>query len=159
MTNTISRVAICLAIAASPFGLFAAPAHTTTYVTEAAKETLSDDFPRATNVDWRDGQAPDVYTAYFTVNGVKVTANVDRDGTLLSVLRYYDGGKVPGRIRNLLTTQFPDRTIDGVTEYTDNTGDDTAPQTIQATMEDSGHVYTVTLEGHKAKTIQTMDKQ
>ena len=162
MTNTISHVAIVLLMAAaSP--VFATPAHhiasATTYVTEAAKEAISSDFPNAVNIDWRDGQAPDVYTAYFTVNGVKVTASVDRDGTVLSVLRYYDAARVPNRVRNLLTTQFPGRTIDGVTEYTDNTGDESAPVTFQATMEDAVHVYTVTIEGHKAKTTQTMDKQ
>ena len=184
MTNTISHAAIAvLMAAASP--VFATPAshtayaaeavahaagvttateatavtRTTSYVTEAAKEAIAADFPNAAGIDWRDGQAPDVYTAYFTVNGVKVTASVDKDGTVLSVLRYYDASRVPNRVRNLLTTQFPDRTIDAVTEYTDNTGDESAPVTFQATMEDASHVYTVMVEGHKAKTTQTMDKQ
>ena len=73
---------------------FTTPTHhtasaTSTYVTEAAKEAVASDFPNATNVDWRDGQAPDVYTAYFTVNSAKILTNVDKgQATLLSILRY-----------------------------------------------------------------------
>lgn len=169
MTNTIfqatRKTGICLLIAAacSPLGasVKASPVEPrTTYVTQAAEDAIAQDFPAAKNVQWKDANEADVYTAYFTVSGVKTTVNVDKDGTLLSVLRYYDASVLPDRIRMVLTKAYPDRTIDGVTELVDNTTDDAFEnKTYQATMEDAGHIYTVKIEGRKARTTVVMDKQ
>ena len=130
------------------------------FVTQAAEDELAQAFPNARNVQWKSAEEEGVYTAYFSVGSVKTTANIDKDGALLSVFRYFDAATVPDRIRTILTTQFPDKTIDGVTEMVDNTSPDgTDVTTYQGTIEDAQHIYKVRIDGKKAKITETMDKQ
>jgi hypothetical protein len=158
MTNILSRAAILLSIATatSPLALSAKPF--LPYVSDAARETVSDDFPYAKDVQWGARQDAGVYTAYMTNHGVKTTVDVGQDGALLSVLRYFEPSGIPARFRDILASQFPGRTTVCLIEYTDYTSDD-QERLIQATMEDADHLYTVRIEGQKAKVTQTIEKQ
>lgn len=168
MTNTFFRTALGLLFLTGGASVWAAPVarHAAiagpgaVLVTQAAEDELSEAFPNARNVQWKDADEEGVFTAYFTVGSVKTTANIDKDGKLLTFFRYYDAANLPDRIRTTLKEQYPDKTIQGMTEMVD----DTSPEglevtTYQGTLEDAQHIYKVRFDGRKAKITDTFDKQ
>lgn len=146
---------------AAPATFHAAPITThTAYVTQAAIDELTEAFPSAKNVQWKGADEEGVFTAYFMVGSVKTTANIDKDGKLLTFFRYYDAGNLPDRIRTILADQLPGKDIQGMTEMVDDTSPDgTEVTTYQGTLEDAQHIYKVRLDGRKAKITDTLDKQ
>src|ERR1700753_3085322 len=105
MTSTMIRTALGLMIAfggvsataapARPFAVVSTPGDV--LVTQAAEDELAQAFPNAHNVQWKSAEEEGVYTAYFSVGSVKTTANIDKDGALLSVFRYFDANSMPDR--------------------------------------------------------------
>jgi len=129
----------------------------TPYVSEQAEQTITEDFPAARNLTW-GSDAGAVYTAYFTQSGTRKVANVGDDGDLLSVLTYYTPGRIPTRVRNLLTEKYPDKTIKTVEAYEQEDGG--LPDiSYQATLEDASHWYIVTIDGKSVQTTQVLDKE
>jgi hypothetical protein len=129
-------------------------------VPSEAEATVTADFPSAHNLHWA-GEG-EVYTAYFTEYRIRTIANVDADGQLLSVLKYYGPARLPEKVRERLDNKYPDRTIKSVTEYDVNSFDDPSDgldATYSVTMEDAGHYYIVRTNGSDAWQEQVLDKE
>lgn len=130
-------------------------------VPSEAEATVSAEFPNAHHLTWAN-ESSSVYTAYFTEYRIRTIANVDADGQLLSVLKYYGPARLPGKIRERLDKKYPARTIKSVTEYDVNSfGDPTdgLDATYSVTMEDAGHYYIVRANGSDVWQVQTLDKE
>lgn len=143
------------------FSSSAFAAKPTPEVSDEAKAAIADDFPHAHNVVWKDGADPADYTAYFTEHHERTIATVDRDGDLLSVLKYRSASDLPASMQSLLDRRFAGKAISGVTEfdqYEPGGGDDAVDVTFQVTLEDSAHYYQVRLHNGDIEHVDVMIK-
>jgi len=77
-------------------------------------------FAEAKHVKWTE--YPDSYYVSFTQNDVLVKANYDKDGNLLNSIRYYKEQRLPLNILYKVKKEYSGRTIDIVTEVSNNDG-------------------------------------
>jgi hypothetical protein len=125
-------------------------------VTEKAKKAFVKTFPSAEATNWTESKSGDTYTAYFRMYDVKTVANFDRDGQLISVLRYYGEDRLPLTVLSLLKTKYSDKTIAGVTEFSKNQNEDVS---YYIKLEDNAHWYTVKIVGNDMEETEKLDKQ
>ena len=81
-------------------------------VLEAFRKTFQPD----TEVSW--GDAEDGFEASFKQNNISFRVFYDKDGTVLSSVRYYKAPSLPVIIRGKVEMKFKDKEIFGVTEVT-----------------------------------------
>jgi hypothetical protein len=77
-------------------------------------------FAEAKHVKWTE--YPDSYYVSFTQNDILVKANYDKDGNLLSSIRYYKEQRLPLSILYKVKKEYSSRTIDIVTEISNPEG-------------------------------------
>ena len=122
-------------------------------VTDSAKKSLRDKFPEAENVQWVENSAAHRLTAYFDLFDIRTVANFDRDGNLISTIRYYKEDHLPLSVLAKLKTQFAGKSVAGVTEVSQ--GDDV---TYFIRMEDAQKWYTVKVAGGDMTITESFDK-
>ena len=123
---------------------------------DKAKKAFVKNFPSAESINWTESKNGDTYTAYFRMYDVKTVANFDRDGQLISVLRYYGEDRLPLTVLALLKTKYADKTIAGVTEFSKNQNEDVA---YYVKVEDAKFWYTVKVVGNDMEETEKLDKQ
>lgn len=77
-------------------------------------------FAEAKHVKWTE--YPDSYYVTFTQNDILIKANYDKEGNLLSSLRYYKEQRLPLNILYKVKKEYPSKTIDMVTEVSNPDG-------------------------------------
>ncbi|MBS1916392.1 MAG: hypothetical protein JST87_08935 [Bacteroidetes bacterium] len=77
-------------------------------------------FAEAKHVKWTE--YPDSYFVSFTQNDILVKVTYDKDGNLLSSIRYYKEQRLPLNILYKVKKEYPSKTIDIVTEVSNSDG-------------------------------------
>jgi hypothetical protein len=158
----IGAAAICCALSSVAVAAKAAPKPAITPdVSELARTTIAEDFPDARHLVWAPGEAPDLYTAYFMEHRARNVARVDKDGELLSVLKYYGPHGLPEQVQSLLANKYPGKSITGVTEFDVYDSDDPIlgmDITYQVTLQDADHFYQVRISDNRVEETQVLDK-
>lgn len=153
----LKRMGVGLLLAATlSTGAFASDPNTNKDVSERAKKTFVKTFPKAEDINWTESKNGDLYTAYFWLYDVKTVANFDKDGTLISVLRYYKEDHLPLTVLALIKSKYDAQTVAGVTEYSKNQNEDVA---YYVKLEDATHWYTVKVVGNQMEETEKLDKQ
>ncbi|TDW99865.1 hypothetical protein [Dinghuibacter silviterrae] len=125
-------------------------------VNEKAKKAFVRTFPNAEAINWTESKDGDTYTAYFRMYDVKTVANFDRDGQIISVIRYYGEDRLPLTVLSLLKTRYAGKNIAGVTELSKNQNEDVA---YYIKLQDDAHWYTVKIIGNDMEETERLDKQ
>ena len=99
-------------------------------------QSFNEAFPLAKDVKWHEDK--NGYLVSFTQMGIANKVNYDKQGTYMNSLRYYDETKLPLNIQLNIKKRFADKTVFGVTEYSDNEG-----TTYHIKMQDENYWYTV----------------
>ncbi len=106
-------VAICGIFLLSSSFVIAAP-NNDAGVNEKVLKSFNSVFIDASNVQW--SQYGDHFYVSFLQNDIMVRAEYDKNGNLLSSLRYYDAQHLPLNILCKVKKEYPDKNIDVVTE-------------------------------------------
>ena len=77
-------------------------------------------FAEAKHIKWTE--YPDHYYVSFMQNDILVKASYDKDGNLLNSMRYYKEQRLPLNILYKVKRAYPTKTVDIVTEVSDNDG-------------------------------------
>jgi hypothetical protein len=125
-------------------------------INEKAKKAFVRTFPNAEAINWTESKSGDTYTAYFRMYDVKTVANFDRDGQIISVIRYYGEDRLHLTVLALLKSKYADKTIAGVTELSKNQNEDVA---YFVKLQDDTHWYTVKIVGNDMEQTERLDKQ
>lgn len=120
-------------------------------VSAEVKHTFEKNFPKAEAVNWVESEGH--YIVYFTLFATKTVANIDKDGNIVSILRYYKEDHLPMNVSAILNRRYADKKIAGVTEYT--VGEEVA---YYLTLEDAKHWYTVKISGSEMQLIEKLRK-
>jgi hypothetical protein len=115
-------------IIASCFGIFllssfcvsAAPKNDDAPVNEKVLKSFHSVFNGASNVQW--AETNEHFYVSFTQNDIMVRAEYDKNGNMLSSIRYYDAQHLPLNILCKVKTQYPAKSIDVVTEVSTTDG-------------------------------------
>jgi uncharacterized protein YjiK len=112
-----------------------------TTVNEKVLKSFKQTFNTAEQVKWEEFR--DYYTVSFVNSGIRSKVNYDKDGNMLSSIRYYSPNMLPLNVIGKLKKQYPSQSLYGVTEIT--YGDET--------------VYYVKLEDAKNWTTVKIDNE
>jgi hypothetical protein len=83
-------------------------------VNEKVLQAFNKTFSGATEVSWQEYDTH--YTVNFVKDGIRGKVHYALNGEMKQAIRYYEGGKLPLNIQNVLSSTYPKRTIHGVTE-------------------------------------------
>jgi hypothetical protein len=122
-------------------------------VSNETMKTFAADFPGASNVDWISNDKGQTYVAHFQLYNIRTVAQFDNNGELISTLRYYGKERLTPAIRTELQGKYPNRSIEGITELSQN--DDI---TYYVKMQDQSHWYTVTVNDGTMEQTEKIDK-
>jgi len=81
---------------------------------EKVLRSFNETFTTAENVKWEEYS--NYYAVSFSYSGIRSKVNYDKDGTIMSSIRYYDPMLLPSNILNKLKKEQPKRKLFGVTE-------------------------------------------
>jgi hypothetical protein len=111
--------------------------------TEKVLKAFNETFSSAEEVRWEE--FPNYFSVSFVSSGIRSKVNYDKEGNMLSSLRYYSPELLPLNIIHQVNKEFPKKKMFGVTEAT--TGGAIA---YYIKMEDSTRWYTlkVDADGH-----------
>jgi hypothetical protein len=112
--NFLIIASICSIFLLGSFSVKAAPADDNAGVNEKVLKSFNSVFTNASNVIW--SQFADHFFVSFSQNSIVVRAEYDKSGNLLSSLRYYDAQHLPLNILCKVKKEYPNKTIDVVTE-------------------------------------------
>jgi hypothetical protein len=155
MYQSTKRICAGLLLAAtiSSFALAARPL-SKGEVSERAKKALVTNFPNAESINWAESKTGNSFTAYFRLFDVKTVASFDKDGQIISVLRYYKEDRLPLPVLTLIKSKYGDKKIAGVTEFSKD--QDVA---YYVKLEDNARWYTVRVIGNDMQETERLDKQ
>ncbi|HLX92883.1 MAG TPA: hypothetical protein VKR32_14455 [Puia sp.] len=111
--SILSIASICGILLLSSFSLKALP-NGDAFVNDKVLKSFSTVFSNAANVQW--SQIGDRYYVSFSQNDMRVRAEYDKKGEMLSSLRYYDAQHLPLNILCNVKKAYPDKSIEVVTE-------------------------------------------
>lgn len=97
--------AMCFVLSASAFN-FA--------VNEKVLKSFSSTFTSATDVIWEEYE--NYYSVSFVNTGIRSKVRYDKEGTMISAIRYYEPSMLPLNLINSLKKSYGQRTLFGVTE-------------------------------------------
>ncbi len=153
-SSSLKKICASLLLAGTISSFALAASHPSrTDVSERAKKALSSTFPKAEGISWIENNKANTFTAYFTSYDVKTVANFNKDGDMVSVLRYYKEDHLPVAALSLFRTKYADKTIAGVTEFTQD-----EEVTYYITCQDSARWYTVKISGNDMEETQRLNK-
>lgn len=99
-------------------------------------QAFNEAFPLAKDTKWHEDK--NGYLVSFTQMGVATKVNYDKQGNYMNSLRYYDESKLPLNIQLNLKKRYPEKTVFGVTEFSNN------EETVyHIKMQDYAYWYTV----------------
>jgi hypothetical protein len=117
-------------------------AATTTYAYDPNEKVLKsfrETFSHAEDVKW--DESSDFFTVSFVSAGIRSKVNYDKEGNMLSSIRYYSPQMLPLNIFNKLKKENPKKDLFGVTEVT--TGNDV---TYYVKLQDDKNWYTLKVD-------------
>ena len=106
---------------------------------EKVLKAFNETFTSAQEVRWEE--FPKYYAVSFVSDGIRSKVNYDKDGNMMSSLRYYAPQLLPLYILNKINKENPKRKMFGVTEVTYN---GTIAYYIK--LEDEKHWYTLKVD-------------
>jgi hypothetical protein len=112
----MKKVFVLLLAAGFSLSLYAKPVDVSKKVLKVFNETYSN----AKDVKW--GEVNDMYTVSFSMSGILTKLVYDKDGAVVSSLRYYQPEYLPINIQNSLTRRFAGKKLYGVTEVGSSEG-------------------------------------
>ena len=115
-------------------------AYDSSTVNEKVLKVFNETFTGAEEVHWNEFS--DHYTVNFLIAGVRSKADYDKEGNMISCIRYYRPNALPLNILGQLKRQYPARTLYGVTEVTAGSN-----IVYFVKMDDARHWYTVKIDG------------
>jgi hypothetical protein len=106
---------------------------------EKVLKSFRETFTHAEDVKW--DESADFFTVSFVSAGIRSKVNYDKEGTMLSSIRYYSPQMLPLNIFNKLKKDNPKKDLFGVTEVT--SGSDV---TYYVKMQDEKHWFTLKVD-------------
>jgi hypothetical protein len=103
----VSAMMICVLLAAGAFAFDP---------NERVLKAFNETFGTATEVRWEE--YPKYFTVSFVNSGIRTKVNYDKEGKMLSSLRYYAPQYLPLNILNKISSEHPKKKMFGVTEVT-----------------------------------------
>jgi hypothetical protein len=120
--------------------LMAAAAYAYAYEpNEKVLKSFRETFTQAEDVRWDENS--DFFTVSFLSAGIRSKVNYDKEGNMLSSIRYYSPQMLPLNIFSKMKRENPKKNLFGVTEVT--TGNDV---TYYIKMEDGKHWFTLKVD-------------
>ena len=130
---------ICAALLGA--AAYAAPDHN-----EKVLKSFRETFTQAEEVKWDETE--DYFTVSFVSAGIRSKVNYDKEGNMLSSIRYYSPQLLPLNIFNKLRKEYQKKNLFGVTEVT--SGNDV---TYYVKMEDGKHWFTLKVDESGNSTV------
>ncbi|MBO9565882.1 MAG: hypothetical protein J7621_24100 [Niastella sp.] len=106
---------------------------------EKVLKSFRETFTQAEEVKW--DETDDYFTVSFVSAGIRSKVNYDKEGNMLSSIRYYSPQLLPLNIFNKLKKEHQKKNLFGVTEVT--SGNDV---TYYVKMEDGKHWFTLKVD-------------
>lgn len=106
---------------------------------ERVLKAFNETFSTAQEVRWEE--FPNYYAVSFVSGGIRAKVNYDKDGNMMSSIRYYAPQLLPLYILNKVNRENPKKKMFGVTELTYN-----SIITYYIKMEDNTHWYTLKVD-------------
>lgn len=106
---------------------------------EKVLKAFNETFSSATEVRWEE--FPNYFSVSFVSSGIRAKVNYDKEGNMLSSLRYYNPQLLPLNIINQMNREFSKKKMFGVTESTQG-----GVITYYIKMEDNTRWYTVKVD-------------
>lgn len=106
---------------------------------EKVLKSFNETFNTAEEVKWDEGD--NYFTASFLSAGIRSKVTYDKEGNMMSSIRYYSPQMLPLNIFNKLKKENPKKSLFGVTEVT--AGSDVA---YYVKMEDGKHWFTLKVD-------------
>lgn len=106
---------------------------------EKVLKSFRETFTQAEEVKW--DETDDYFTVSFVNAGIRSKVNYDKEGNMLSSIRYYSPQLLPLNIFNKLKKEHSKKNLFGVTELT--SGNDV---TYYVKMEDGKHWFTLKVD-------------
>jgi len=106
---------------------------------EKVLKSFRETFTQAEDVRW--DESSDFFTVSFLSAGIRSKVNYDKEGNMLSSIRYYSPQMLPLNIFSKMKRENPKKNLFGVTEVT--TGNDV---TYYIKMEDGKHWFTLKVD-------------
>ena len=85
-------------------------------INEKVLASFKQTFNSAEQVKWEEFK--DYYSVSFVHSGIRSKVNYDRDGNMISSMRYYAPEMLPLNVLGKLKREFPKKALYGVTEIT-----------------------------------------
>lgn len=141
----MKRIAVVAMLAFFGTALFAAPSDINEKVLKIFKTT----FTNAKDVKWTEYD--NNYSVSFSLEGVQSKVVYDKDGNMLSSLRYYSPDRLPVSVYSKLKKKYDNRTLFGVTEASTD-----QEITYYVKMYDAKNWYTIKIDA--GGTMETTEK-
>lgn len=122
-------------------------------VTEKVLKAFRETFAEAEKVSWHEinGQ----YSVHFLQSDVRYIVYYNKNGRILSSMRYYAPCMLPLNVLSAIKQQYPDRKYFGVTEITSG-----GNMAYFIKMEDEAHWYTIKADAYgQSEVLETLKKQ
>lgn len=114
---------------------------------EKVLRAFNETFTKAEDVRWEE--FPNYFAVSFVSGGIRSKVNYDKEGNMMSALRYYAPQLLPLNILNRISKENPKKKLFGVTEITVN-----GAIAYYIKLEDNTHWYTlkVDVDGNSQQT-------
>ena len=106
---------------------------------EKVLKAFNETFSTAQDVRWEE--FPTFFAVSFVNGGIRAKVNYDKEGNMISAIRYYNPQLLPLSILNKVNKEYPKKKLFGVTEVTVNS---TIVYYIK--LEDTNRWYTIKVD-------------
>jgi hypothetical protein len=106
---------------------------------ERVLKSFNETFSSAQQVRWEE--FPNFFAVSFVSGGIRAKVNYDKEGNMISSLRYYAPQLLPLNILNRISKVYPKKTLFGVTEVSHNN-----ITAYYIKLQDNTHWYTVKVD-------------
>jgi hypothetical protein len=107
--------------------------------TEKVLKAFNETFSTAQEVRWEE--FPTYFAVSFVSGGIRAKVNYDKDGNMMSSIRYYNPQLLPLFILNKMNKEYPKKKMFGVTEVTVNSAIN-----YYIKLQDNTHWYTIKVD-------------